>query len=74
MDAVTVVAVVRLLSPHPSHEGRGMVGKRFVIGCSNCGGCGLFVDPTSLTWGEGLTTGWLGAVRVELGKVVVVEE
>ena len=31
-------------------------------------------EPTSLNRGEGLTAGWLGAVGVELGEVVVVEE
>ena len=48
-----VVAVVvgkhERTCPHPSAEGRGTVGGRFIVGRGDGGGGGLFFEPTSLT-------------------------
>jgi len=49
---IVVIGKREKTCPHPSAKGRGMVGGRFVIGCSDGsggGGGGFFVEPTSLT-------------------------
>ena len=65
--------------PHPSAEGRGTVGGRFVIGRSGSGGGGgvCLLGPHPSHEGRGLRSG--GWVRLGLnwgseGEVVVVEE
>jgi len=50
--------------PHPFGKGRGACGGIL----ASEGADARFFEPTSLNRVEGLATGWLGVVGVELGE------